>query len=93
MRQRVNRELVELRPVNAEEGDLLHGLLARHQEETGSAVAERLLADWEATLARFTTVMPRDYARVVEVRRAAAAEGLDLDGEIVWKRIMEASNG
>ncbi len=91
--QRVNRELVELRPVNAEEGDLLHGLLTRHQEETGSAVAKRLLADWEATLARFTTVMPRAYARVVEVRRAAAAEGLDLDGEIVWKRIMEASNG
>ena len=71
----------------------LYDLVSRHHEETGSAVAKRLLADWESATARFTSVMPRAYARVVEVRRAAAAEGLDLDGEIVWKRIMEASNG
>jgi glutamate synthase (NADPH/NADH) large chain len=91
--QRVNRELVELRPVDADEGELLHDLLTRHHQETGSAVAKRLLAEWEATVARFTTVMPRAYARVVEVRRTAQAEGLDLDGDIVWKRIMEASHG
>jgi len=91
--QRVNRELVDLRPLGEEEAEQLEALLGRYQEETGSAVAKRLLCDWAAARQRFTTVMPRDYARVVAVRREAQAEGLDLDGDIVWKRIMEASNG
>ena len=39
---------------------------ARTHEETGSPVAEELLADWPAALARFTEVMPRDYKRVLE---------------------------
>jgi glutamate synthase (NADPH) large chain len=38
-------------------------------------------------------VMPRDYARVLRVREQAEAEGLDLDSDIVWSRIMEASHG
>ena len=90
---RVNGELVELLPLADEDLVLLHELVSRHREETGSAVAKRLLADWTSAAARFTKVMPRDYARVVAVRRQAEAEGLDLDGDIVWTRIMEAAHG
>ena len=43
-------------------------LVTRHHEETGSPVAEELLADWPAAVARFTEVMPRDYRRVLEAR-------------------------
>ncbi len=91
--QRVNRELVELGPLDDDAAARVHDLVSRHLAETGSPVAKKLLADWPAARERFTTVMPRDYARVVAVRRQAEAEGLDLDGDLVWKRIMEASHG
>jgi glutamate synthase (NADPH) large chain len=65
----------------------------RHRAETESAVAWRLLQDWDAVVSRFTKVMPRDYARVLAVRTQAEADGLDLDGDEVWNRIMEASRG
>jgi glutamate synthase (NADPH/NADH) large chain len=90
---RVNTELVDLRPPTPAEGGLLRTLVERHRAETESVVAGRLLEDWDATLARFTTVMPRDFARVVQVRAEAEREGLDLEGDVVWSRIMEASRG
>ncbi|GAA4354422.1 glutamate synthase large subunit [Angustibacter luteus] len=85
---------VELTAVSAEtDGELLHDLVARHREETGSAVAKALLADWPAALPRFTKVLPRDYRIVVEVRANAQDEGLDPDSSEVWTRITEASRG
>ena len=35
-------------------------------------MAEALLADWAAAVARFTEVMPRDYKRVLEAAKAEA---------------------
>jgi glutamate synthase (NADPH/NADH) large chain len=90
---RVNPEMVDLRPPDREEAELLKDLVTRHREETGSGVAWRLLQEWDRTLPRFTTVMPRDYARVVAVRRQAEAEGFDPDGDRAWSLIMEAAGG
>lgn len=73
--------------------DVVRDLLTRHRELTGSPVAARLLDDWEAARDRFSLILPRDYQRVLDVRAAAEAEGLDLDGTEVWDRIMEASRG
>ncbi|GAA1475830.1 glutamate synthase large subunit [Nocardioides aestuarii] len=73
---RVNPELVDLLPVG-EKADELEELVRRFAEETGSEVAEGLLADWSSAVERFTTVMPRDFARVLAVRDEAEAEGLD----------------
>ena len=42
---------------------------------------------------RFALVLPRDYARVLQVRADAEDEGIDLDSEVVWERIMEAAHG
>jgi glutamate synthase (NADPH/NADH) large chain len=89
---RVNTEMVDLLPVEDEDAELLHDLVTQHRAETESAVAWRLLQDWPAAVARFTKVLPRDYARVMAVRTQAEAEGLDLEGDEVWSRIMEASN-
>jgi glutamate synthase (NADPH/NADH) large chain len=90
---RVNGELVDTGPLDDEDAALLLGLVTRHRRETESAVAWRLLQDWDSTRARFTKVMPRAFARVIQVRRQAESEGLDLDSGEVWTRIMEASNG
>ncbi len=90
---RVNHELVDLQPLDDADACRLHELVQRHRAETESAVAWRLLQDWPAAVARFTKVMPRDYARVLAVRAQAEVEGLDPDGDEVWNRIMEASRG
>ena len=75
------------------EAELLTSLLARHAEETGSAVAAALLSEGENALERFTALVPRDFARVTALREQAAAEGNDPDGEGVWLQIMEAVRG
>jgi glutamate synthase (NADPH/NADH) large chain len=90
---RVNRELVDISPLRASDVDVVRDLLERHREHTGSSVASRLLEQWESARGRFSLILPRDYQRVLDVRAAAEAEGLDLEGTEVWDRIMEASRG
>jgi glutamate synthase (NADPH/NADH) large chain len=41
-------------------------MLERHAKHTGSAVARRVLENWDEEIKRFVRVMPRDYARVLE---------------------------
>jgi glutamate synthase (NADPH/NADH) large chain len=83
---RVNPEMVDIEPLTAEDAETLHALLARHQELTGSAVAGALLADWPAARHRFSTVLPRDYKRVMEATRQAHAAGRPVE-----EAIMEAA--
>ena len=85
----VNLEMVELRPVPEGDAETLRGLVQKHLEETGSAVAEQLLGDWEATLSRFTQIMPVNYRLVLEARAAAEAEGLSDDD--ITARMMEVA--
>ena len=89
----VNRELVDTMPLRPEDELVVHDLLERHARWTDSAVAARLLADWDSARSAFTLVLPRAYQRVLDVRAEAAAEGLDPDSTQVWERIMEASRG
>jgi len=90
---RVNRDLVDLMALRESDVDVVYELLTQHRHWTESAVAGRLLADWDNVKSRFTLVLPRDYQRVLDVRATAQAEGLDLNGPEVWERIMEASRG
>ena len=92
-RELVNTELVDLQPLRPGDVDTVREILDAHHQWTESAVAARLLANWEQDQSRFTVVVPRDYQRVIDVRAQAQAEGLDLDGTQVWNRIMEASRG
>jgi glutamate synthase (NADPH/NADH) large chain len=75
--RRVNRELVELGPVTGAAADELAAVVRRHADETGSTVAQTLLADWASALPRFREVMPRDYRKVLEAKAAAEAAGMD----------------
>jgi len=86
---RLNTELVDPVEPSQDDADRLHELVKRHGEETGSPVAEDLLADWSAAVARFTKVLPRDYARVLSARAEAQSEGLDDDA--TTQRMMEAA--
>jgi glutamate synthase (NADPH/NADH) large chain len=96
--QYVNRESLgsgelRLEPLGSADIEILGDLLERHFAETGSTVAERMLSNFDESMARFTKVLPRDYAAVLETRKVALDEGLDPDGEVVWNRIMEVTGG
>jgi glutamate synthase (NADPH/NADH) large chain len=88
---RVNKELVELAPVDGDAADELRDLLRSHVEETGSPVAEALLEDWAAAVGRFTEVMPTEYKRVLAAKEQAEDEGLSEDDTTT--RMMEALHG
>jgi glutamate synthase (NADPH/NADH) large chain len=85
---RVNRELVDLEAPDEADLEMLHGVVARHLDLTGSTVAASLLGDWPRRSKAFTKIMPRDYRRVLEAVRLANAEGRDPD-----EAIMEAARG
>ncbi|MBI1370543.1 MAG: glutamate synthase large subunit [Planctomycetes bacterium] len=70
-----NLEMVELESVeDPEDVAELHKLIKTHQKVTGSAVAQRVLDHWPTVLEQFVKVMPTDYKRVLEERRAKAAQ-------------------
>ncbi|MGZ4460600.1 MAG: glutamate synthase-related protein, partial [Nocardioidaceae bacterium] len=89
--QRVNQELVELAPVDGEAVDELEGVVRRHFEETGSPVAEKLLADWSSAVRRFTEVMPTDFKRVLAAKADAEEQGLGEDETAA--KMMESLHG
>jgi glutamate synthase (NADPH/NADH) large chain len=61
--------------------------------ETDSAVAARVLANFETELPLFSRVLPSDYAAVLKIRKNATANNLDPDGDVVWKQILEVTGG
>ena len=85
---RLNREMVDTDPLEESDTEFLREVLARHHAETGSAVAARLLADWETAAERFTKVMPKDYKRVLQAASAAEREGRDVN-----EAVMAAAHG
>ena len=74
LRARTNHEMVELESV-VDESDLwlLYGLVEDHVRFTGSPLGRRVIDNWEHLVARFVKVMPVDYKRVLQSRRASAS--------------------
>jgi glutamate synthase (NADPH/NADH) large chain len=88
---RLNRDMADLQDLDDDDRVFLHATITAHRDRTGSAVAERVLADWPVTAEDFRKVMPRDYARVLQVMKQAESEGLD--EAATMERVMEASRG
>jgi glutamate synthase (NADPH/NADH) large chain len=80
----------ELEEVDA---NRLKALLQQHLQETGSAIAERILHNFSSEIPNFVRVLPADYAAVLGIRSRAENAGIDPDDESVWKEILEATNG
>ena len=88
---RINHEMVSISGPDDSDTSYLRSVLAEYVAHTGSPLARSLLGDWPTAAGRFTKVLPKDYARVLEVRRQARSEGLTEDQTNA--RIMEASHG
>ena len=65
-RDRCNLELVGFEQLAETDAEELRALVEEHSARTGSAVAARLLADWENAVPQFVKVMPHDYKRALE---------------------------
>jgi glutamate synthase (NADPH) large chain len=86
--QRVNLDDVDVEPLDEEDRDFVRDVVSRHGVETDSAVAARLLDNWQVELLEFVKVIPRDYRRIMEATRLAEAEGRSVD-----EAVMEAAHG
>jgi glutamate synthase (NADPH/NADH) large chain len=86
--RRLNGEMVDLDPVDPDDGEWLRDVLRTHVHVTGSPVAGRMLDRWHTEVRRFKKVMPRDYRRVLEAARIAEESGQNVD-----EAIMAAAHG
>ena len=80
------RPVVDVDPLDEGDAKFLRGVVERHQAETGSPVAAKLLADWDPV--RFTKIMPKDYKRVMSAASQAEREGRDVN-----QAVMAAAHG
>ncbi|UAY53012.1 glutamate synthase large subunit [Ferruginibacter albus] len=64
-----NKEMVDLDPVGDDDKADLHRLISDHYTNTKSTIAKFVLDDFENQLKNFIKVFPRDYKRVLQVRK------------------------
>ena len=73
--QKVNKEMVELEPLDAGDLEYLKGRIEKHVEYTDSARGRAILDGWKTEQSRFVKVMPTDYKRAIaELRKLAEQE-------------------
>ncbi len=84
-----NPVMVDLEPLSAgEDAEEVKELLRRHERYTRSAVAGRILEQWETTRPKFVQVVPKDYKRAMDAMKRARLEG------IPWEQaVMEGAHG
>ena len=58
-----------------EDIDRLRDLLTRHEKETGSEKARKILADFDHYIPAFKKIIPKDYAKMVDAIAALEAQG------------------
>ena len=73
--QKVNKEMVELEPLDAGDLEYVKGRIEKHVEYTDSTRGRAILDGWKTEQSRFVKVMPIDYKRaIVELRKLAEQE-------------------
>ncbi|MCZ6864535.1 MAG: glutamate synthase large subunit, partial [Candidatus Dadabacteria bacterium] len=76
---RCNKDMVDLEPLNAEDGEEVKEMIKRHVEYTRSDVGRKVLANWGSIVHKFVKVMPKDYKRMLEALERVQGEGLSGD--------------
>jgi glutamate synthase (NADPH) large chain len=84
--------LAAVEPLDDADKQWLQDVVRRHQEETGSTVAGKLLAEWETAADRFSRIIPTTYKAVLAAKDAAELAGLS-ETETTEKMMEAATNG
>ena len=86
---RTNKELVSIEQLSrVEDIQAVEGLIRRHAEVTGSAVAKELLVDFAAHVGDFKKVIPHAYAKMTELIAQNISQGMTAD-EAATKAFLE----
>jgi len=95
--ERCNMGMVGFDELDAADAIELRAMVAEHLGRTDSPVAARVLAQWEALLARraFVKVMPHDYKRVLRelAEQEALAAQADGNGALAGSRRLVGEAG
>ena len=84
----VNTEMVDILALPGDQEEIIKSYISKFYAETGSKIAGELIKDWLSAKKRISMVMPRDYARVLDVMAKAQREGLPIESAV-----MAAING
>jgi glutamate synthase (NADPH/NADH) large chain len=84
----VNPEMVDVISIPDDQEQILFNVIQTFYKETQSQVAKVIVDNWSTQKQRLSLIMPRDYARVLEVMAKATREGMPVDGAV-----MAAING
>jgi glutamate synthase (NADPH/NADH) large chain len=84
----VNTEMVDILALPGDQEEIIKSHISKFYAETGSKIAGELIKDWQSAKKRISMVMPRDYARVLDVMAKAQREGLPVENAV-----MAAING
>ena len=84
----VNTEMVDILALPGDQEEIIKSHISKFYAETGSKIAGELIKDWQSGKKRISMVMPRDYARVLDVMAKAQREGLPIESAV-----MAAING
>lgn len=77
-RQKVNKEMVDLEPLDQNDVDYLKDRIEKHVEYTDSSRGKEILAAWPSEQKKFVKVMPIDYKRALtELRKLAEQDQND----------------
>ena len=76
-------------PLDSESNEIVHGLVKQHAEETGSAFAAGLLADWENASKRFTHIVPKHFLAMQKAMKEAEEKNIDFNTPGVWEQVYE----
>jgi glutamate synthase (NADPH) large chain len=69
-----NKEMVDLDPVTNDDVDELKAMIENHFKNTKSTVAKFILDDFETQLKNFVKVFPRDYKKVLQLKKGLVAK-------------------
>ncbi len=79
----INTEMVDVVALDKEDIELLRDLLIRYHSETGSTIAATILHNFNKVSSTFLKVMPRDYAKIIQITKLAEAEGRSVDDAVM----------
>jgi len=83
---RVNRDMVELAPLDEADIALVHRLVREHEEKTASPRARRILVQWDQFVPLFRKVAPRNATELVAAARDAYLQAAAVEPEMVPAR-------
>ncbi len=75
-----NKEMVDLDPVGEEDITLLHEMISKHFNYTGSTVAGFVMNDFENQVKNFTKVFPKDYKKALQAKAQTVGYGVESSG-------------